>query len=295
MIRINKIMKKDFQNFINTLKNSIKTWDYFVNWDKVFANSSELEIILNKLNYLLGKEDLKTEFKKLYEGNPDIVKAFPVLLAVREKQLEIFTLANGSSEFFNFTNIEKENGSFEKYYAFLEKTGLINLFQKEGMKSLVDYVIGVEVGLDSNGRKNRGGTLMEKITESHISKLCSEKGLEYLPQARSTGIKSKWGVDVKVDKSERSFDFAVYNPENKKIKLIEVNFYNGGGSKLKAVCGEFKDLYRELKKQNIDFIWITDGLGWNTTKRPLEETYNNNDYVFNLSMIEDGILSKLEW
>ena len=105
MIRINKIMKKDFQNFINTLKNSIKTWDYFVNWDKVFANSSELEIILNKLNYLLGKEDLKTEFKRLYESNPDIVKAFPVLLAVREKQLEIFTLADGSSEFFNLTNI----------------------------------------------------------------------------------------------------------------------------------------------------------------------------------------------
>ena len=288
-------MQKDFNNFISTLKNSIKTWDYFVNWEKVFANSSELEIILNKLNYLLGKEDLKTEFKRLYESNPDIVKAFPVLLAVRDKKLEIFTLADGSSEFFNFTNIEKEHGGCEKCYAFFEKTGLVNLFQKEGMKSLVDYVIGVEVGLGSNGRKNRGGTLMEKISESHISKLCSEKGLEYLPQARSTEIKSKWGVDVKVDKSERRFDFAVYNPENKKIKLIEVNFYNGDGSKLKAVCGEFKSLYNELKEQDIDFIWITDGLGWITTKRPLEETYNNNKYIFNLSMLENDILSKLKW
>lgn len=288
-------MQKDFNNFISTLKNSIKTWDYFVNWEKVFANSSELEIILNKLNYLLGKDDLKIEFRRLYDSNPDVVKALPVLLAVREKQLEIFTLADGNSEFFNFSTDEKKEDSFERYYIFLEKTGLINLFQKEGIKNLVDYVIGVEVGLDSNGRKNRGGMLMEKIVEAHISKLCAENGFEYLPQARSTEIRSRWGVEVKVNKSERSFDFAVYNPNNRKIKLFEVNFYNGGGSKLKAVCGEFKELYRELKNQEIDFIWITDGLGWNTTKRPLEETYNNNEYVFNLQMIEQNVLEELEW
>lgn len=286
-------MKKDFKKLIDTLKNSIKTWEYFVNWNKVFSSSSEFEIILNKLNYLLGKEDFKTEFKKLYESNPDIVKALPVLLAVREKKLEIFELSDGSFEIFDFN--ELINYSFEKYFKFIEKTGLINLFKKDGIKNLVDYVIGVEVGLDSNGRKNRGGSLMEDIVEAHIKKMCLKNNFEYLPQARPTLIRSKWGVDVSINKSERSFDFAVYNPKNKKIKLFEVNFYNGGGSKLKAVCGEFKDLYRELKNQNIDFIWITDGLGWHTTKRPLEETYNNNDYVFNLSMIENNILEELEW
>lgn len=288
-------MQKDFDKLISTFKNSIKTWDYFVNWEKVFANSSELEITLNKLNYLLGKEDLKSEFKILYNSNLDIVKAFPVLLAVREKQLEIFSLDDGSSEFFNFGSKQEEGDDFEKYYAFLEKSGLINLFKKEGIKNLVDYVVGVEVGLDSNGRKNRGGKLMEKIVESHISKLCAQKGLEYIAQASATNIRSKWGIEVNIDKSERSFDFAVYNPNNKKIKLFEVNFYNGGGSKLKAVCGEFKSLYDELKRQDIDFVWITDGLGWNTTKRPLEETYNHNEYVFNLNMIEQGILEELNW
>lgn len=288
-------MKKDFNNLIETFKNSIKTWDYFVNWNKVFANSSELEIVLNKLNYLLGKEDLKTEFKRLYESNSDIVKAFPILLAVREKKLELFNLNDGGIEIFDFNDIQTGNDSFGKYFNFIEKTGLINLFKKDGIKNLVDYVIGVEVGLDSNGRKNRGGTLMEKIVESHISKLCIDNGFEYLSQARSTEIKSKWGVDVMVNKSERSFDFAVYNPNNKKIKLFEVNFYNGGGSKLKAVCGEFKSLYDELKAQDIDFVWITDGLGWYTTKRPLEETYNHNEYVFNLNMVEQGVLNKLSW
>lgn len=285
-------MNKDFNNLVATFKSSIKTWDYFVNWKKVFSNSSELEIILNKLNYLLGKENLKEEFKKLYNSNPDIIKALPVLLAVRESKLEIFDKATKNSEFFDFSG--KEAGA-EKYYEFLEKSGLASLFQKDGIKNLVDYVVGVEVGLDSNGRKNRGGTLMESIVESFVADFCKEKGFEYIAQARATAIKGKWGIDIIVDKSERSFDFAVFNPKNKKIKLFETNFYNGGGSKLKSVCGEFKSLYTELKKQDIDFIWVTDGLGWNTTKRPLEETYNHNDHVFNLSMLEDGILNKLNW
>jgi hypothetical protein len=285
-------MQKDFNNLITTFKSSIKTWDYFVNWKKVFANASDLEITLNKLNYLLGKENLKEEFKKLYSSNPDIIKALPVLLAVRENKLEVFDKITKNSEFFDFSGIEKNP---EKYYEFLEKSGLARLFQKDGVKNLVDYVMGVEVGLDSNGRKNRGGTLMEEIVESFIIELCNKNSFEYLSQARSTAIKSKWGVDVKVDKSERSFDFAIFNPKNKKVKLFEVNFYNGGGSKLKAVCGEFKSLHTELKEQNIDFIWITDGLGWFTTKRPLEETYNHNEYVFNLNMLEAGILDKLVW
>ncbi|MDD3002490.1 MAG: type II restriction endonuclease [Candidatus Shapirobacteria bacterium] len=285
-------MKKDFITLTDSFKSSIKTWDYFVNWKKVYSNKSELEITLNKLNYLLGKENLKEEFIKLYNSNPDIVRALPILLAVRESKLEIFDKERKDSEFFDFHKVED---SPNKYFIFIEKSGLAKLFQKDGVKNLVDYVMGVEVGLDSNGRKNRGGTLMEEIVESFVSDFCKKKGFEYLSQARATAIKKKWYLDIKVDKSERSFDFAIYNPANKKIKLIETNFYNGGGSKLKTVCGEFRNLYDELKEQNIDFIWITDGLGWHTTKRPLEETYNHNDYVFNLTMLEENVLDELIW
>ena len=136
---------------------------------------------------------------------------------------------------------------------------------------------------------------MEEVVESFVVEFCKNKNFEYISQARSSIIKSKWNIDVKIDKSERSFDFAIYNPTNKKIKLFETNFYNGGGSKLKAVCGEFKNLYTELKEQEIDFIWITDGMGWLTAKRPLEEVYNHNDYIFNLNMLENGILNELDW
>ena len=286
-------MSKTFTELVDGFKSSIKTWDYFVNWDKVSANATDLEISLNKLNYLLGKENLKDEFVKLYESNPDIVKALPVLLAVRENKLEIFDKVTKESEFFDFT--DGEDGA-EKYFEFLEKSGLARLFQKDGIKNLVDYVMGVEVGLDSNGRKNRGGTLMEEIVESYIKDFSAKRGFEYIAQARATDIKAKWDYEINVDKSERSFDFAVYNPQTKNIKLFETNFYNGGGTKLKAVCGEFRSLYDELTKQGIDFVWVTDGLGWQTTKRPLEETFNhNNGQVFNLNMLEDGVLEELNW
>jgi len=286
-------MQKNFEKLTSTFKSSIKTWDYLIDWNKVHTNSSELEIILNKLNYLLGKSDLKEEFFKLYEGNPDIVKAFPTLLAVREQKIEIYEPINRTTELFDFTEINLL--TVDKYYEFLEQSKLVQLFKDDGVKNLVDYVLGVEVGLDSNGRKNRGGTLMESIVEMHIKKFCLEAGYEYLSQANSNKIKEKWDFEVKINKSSRSFDFAIYNPVSKKLKLVETNFYNGGGSKLKAVCGEFKGLHDELEKQDIDFIWITDGLGWQTTKRPLEETYNHNKYIFNLSMLESSVLSALEW
>jgi len=285
-------MQKDFDKLIETFRDSIKTWDYFVNWEKVFSSKEELEIILNKLNYLLGKEDLKKEFKKLYDSNPDIVKALPILLAVREKEIELFDNETKKSEFFNFLKLDND---FEKYYKFLENTGLVKLFQKDGIKNLVDYVLGVEVGLDSNGRKNRGGKIMEKIVESFIKDFSKKNNLEYLSQVTPSIIKKNWGVDIKINKSERSFDFAIYNKSNGKIKIIETNFYNGGGSKLKAVCGEFKSLHKEIVKQGVDFIWITDGNGWKTAKKPLEEVYNHNKYIFNLNMLENNIFNEIDW
>ena len=289
-------MKKDFTKFIDTLKNSIKTWEYFINWEKVFENKAEYEITLNKLNYLLGKEDLEKEFENLFKSNSEIVKALPVLLAIRESKLEIFDIDTRDTEFFDFSSeINYSVDNVKKYFKFIKNSGLYKLFKEDGIKNLVDYVFGVEVGLDSNGRKNRGGKIMEGIVEIFVKDFCEEKGFKYLTQANAQKIRSEFGITVDVDKSSRSFDFAIFNPKTNNLKLIEANFYNGGGSKLKAVCGEFITLFNELKRQDIDFIWVTDGLGWQTTKRPLEETYNHNEYVFNLNMLENNILNELEW
>lgn len=285
-------MQKDFNHLVSTFRSSIKTWGYFVNWHKVFANRAELEITLNKLNYLLGKENLREEFYRLFALNPDIVKAFPALIAVRDSKIEVFDKATKDTEIFDFS---RGLDSADKYYSFLEETRLTRLFKSGGIKNLVDYVTGIEVGLDSNGRKNRGGFLMEDIVGTFLSDYCRQNEFECLAQARPSIIKAQWGIDVKINKSERSFDFAIFNPTTRNLKLFETNFYNGGGSKLKSVCGEFKGLNDELKTQNIDLIWITDGLGWHTAKRPLEEAYNHNNYIFNLDMLENGALDRLIW
>jgi len=236
--------------------------------------------------------NLKEEFKVLYSSNKDIVKALPILLAVREYKLEIYDKETKNSDFFDFSGNE---GNPEKYFEFIEKSGLSVLFQNEGIKNLVDYVMGVEVGLDSNGRKNRGGTLMEEIVKSFIHNFCVSNGFEFQSHANANAIKKKWGINVNVVKSSRSFDFVIFNPKSNKIKLLETNFYNGDGSKLKSVCGEFRSLFTELKAQNIDFIWVTDGLGWRKAEKPLEEAYNHNEYIFNLSMLENDVLNELVW
>lgn len=285
-------MNKNFDYLFSTFKSSIKTYDYFVNWSKVFRNRSEFEITLNKLNYLLGKDDLRKEFINLCIAEPDIVRALPILLAVRDSKLEIYDKTSRESEFYDFLIANKTP---EEYYIFLEKSGLTSLFKTDGVKNLVDYTMGVEVGLDSNGRKNRGGALMEEIVEIFVSDFCKENNYEYIAQATPKKIEKMWNVNIRMNKSQRSFDFAICNPVTNKIKLIEVNFYNGGGSKLKSVCGEFRNLYDELNIQNVDFIWITDGLGWHSAKRPLEDTFNHNKYLFNLTMLEEGALNSLKW
>lgn len=285
-------MEEKFNELIDTFKSAIKTWDYFVNWAKVNANCKNIEIQLNKLNYLLGKENFRDELRVLLNDSPDIVKAFPILLAVRERKLSVIDRDDKSVEEFDFGH----DMNVDKAMRFLEKSKLVELFKTDGIKNLVDYVKGVEVGLDSNGRKNRGGTLMEELVEESVADFCDKNGFKYISQATAGKIASEFGVSVAVDKSSRRFDFAIYNPMDGKLRLVETNFYNGGGSKLKAVCGEFKALNDELSNQGIELIWITDGLGWHTARLPLEETFNHNDgRVYNLSMLENGVLNTLVW
>lgn len=151
-------------------------------------------------------------------------------------------------------------------------------------------MIGVEAGLDSDGRKNRGGHAMEDIVEAFIADLCNKKKYRYLKEANSEKIKQEFGYDVPVDKSSRRYDFVIDN--GKELYIVETNFYGGGGSKLKSTAGEYRNLFDVLSGK-YKFIWITDGHGWKTTARPLRETFDHNDYLFNLTMLEKGILEFL--
>ena len=289
-----KSNKETFQYLISNLKDSNTYWDYFVNWTKVFGNIRDVELNLNILNYLIGKKDFDKEFRYLLKKHPSVNSVIPVLLACRDKNFNILTKYTGDGlqyDSFTFKDSSVDDAQIEKALGFVKGTGLISIFKEEKIKNVVDYVTGVEVGLDSNGRKNRGGTTMENIVEVFIKKICDDNEFEYIRGATSRKIKAKFNKDVPVDKSSRIYDFAIYN--NKQIYLVETNFYGGGGSKLKSTAGEYKSLYAFLSKAGVPFIWITDGQGWRTTERPLEETFNHIDYLFNLSMLEQGILSEI--
>ncbi len=293
------MMNRSFIELKNTLQESIFTWDYFTDFDKVKLNVKKVEKELNILNYLIGKKDIEKEFIQLIEEYPNIRKALPLLIAVRKDKLketpiitDIDTLIPENKQFIFFDEINQNIK--DELLIFFNESGLKNIFVNEYIKNLVDYCFGVEVGFDTNARKNRTGTLMENLVARFLEDFCRENStFSYIEQATQKRIKECFNYDIVIDKNSRRFDFALYNRTSKKIYLIEVNYYSGGGSKLKATAGEYQYLFDFLKTQNIDFIWITDGKGWLTALNPLEETFNHNDYVINLQMLKDDILKDI--
>ena len=282
--------------FLSSLSITNRTPEYYVNWDKVERETKKFELELNTLNYLIGKENIFDETLKLFKMQPNLIKVIPSLIASRDKVLDILSIDDNddmSFERLDFSKIDTER--IEDYVIFAEDSGLLDFLQKKANRSLVDYVYGVEAGLDSNARKNRSGTTMEGILERHVSKLASELGLEWKAQATAAYIKEKWNVEVPVDKSERRFDVAVYSAKNNKLWLIETNYYGGGGSKLKAVAGEFTELSQFVvqSKDDVEFVWVTDGQGWKTAHLPLSEAFGHIVNVFNLNMLKNNYLHDL--
>lgn len=278
--------------FIKTLSLSNKTPNYFINWEKVVKNTKEFELELNTLNYLVGKENIVIEAKKLFKKQPQLLRAIPLLIAERNKKIIILDLKEFIMGYksLDFNNINEDD--IDLYVDFCESIGLLDFIKNHANKSLVDYVYGVETGLDSNGRKNRSGTNMETIIEDYISSISKELNLDYLAQAKAFQIHAKWGKNVPTDKANRSFDLAIYNKSIDKLFLLETNYYNGGGSKLKSVCGEFMNLNRLISEdESIDFIWVTDGQGWKTALNPISEAMSEIKNILNLHMIfSDGLL-----
>lgn len=286
-----------FDSFKGSLRPSLKLWDYFVNWDKVFRNTREIEMHLNLWNYLLGKDNFDSEFDALLSEHPQIVKALPSLVVRDGKGSSKFSIIENINDLsaaeveFDFSQPASTPALRQSALLFVKESGLVSLFATDGVKNLVDYVLGVEAGVDSNARKNRSGTSMETVVSEYLKGFTSQNNLEYISQATPSAIKAKWGFDIPVDKSSRRFDFAISN--GRKLVLIEVNFYGGGGSKLKATAGEYIGLGELLDIPNVDFVWVTDGQGWLTTLLPMRAAYEKLDYVWNLDWLGRDFLSDL--
>lgn len=286
-----------FKALHSTFQDSIFTWTYFTDFDKVKNNIEAVAKELNLLNYLIGKSDVETEFLNLIREYPKVRRVLPLLIAVRIEKLKNMPIITNMESLISRDKsyiFDSEQIDEEELIIFFRHSGLKNIFQDRNVKNLVDYCFGVEVGMDTNARKNRTGKLMENLVREYLSLFCREhRYFHLIEQATSEKIKSFFGLNIRVDKSDRRFDFALFNEQTKQIFLIEVNYYSSSGSKLKATAGEYKQLNDFLKEQNVTLIWITDGQGWSTALHALEETFNHNDYVINISMLQNGILSKI--
>lgn len=285
------IMKRDFDTWQSGFRNSIADYNYYVDFKKVYKNIDEIKVELNILNSLIGSKNIEDEFEALIKKYPEVLKCIPLLLAVRANEI----YAGDDEGYFTY-NFKDTNLPPEQYKIFMKKTGLFDLLEKHIINNLVDYATGVETGLDSNGRKNRGGSLMERLVESFIVKAGFIKGKSYFKEMYIHEITEKWGINLSAisnrGKTEKRFDFVVKTQSM--IYGIETNFYNTSGSKLNETARSYKTLASESNTiDGFTFVWITDGKGWEQARHNLEETFDVMDHIYNIHDMENGILRKI--
>jgi len=284
-----------FAYLLSTLMPAVFTWDYFVDWTKVSAHVEDLEIDLNLLNSALGKPDYKNLILRLALEYPRVTAAFPILLACRDVKYRVLDDPRrpGSAVLYDFSHaVHATEQEVKAAVEFLDKSGALQAFQDRSTKNLVDYVTGVEVGLDTNARKNRSGNMMEGMVDNLVAAACGRLGLEYIPHATRKRILSLWHIEVPVDKTKRIFDFAIRN--GRVLHLLEVNYYHDGGTKLKSTAGEYIQLQQLLSRSpQLHFIWLTDGPGWLQTAAGLREAFDANDFIFNLHIAAAGALDEV--
>ena len=278
---------RDFNEWISKFKESIADYKYYIDFEKVYNNCNAIKIELNILNSLIGSKNIEEDFKNLIRKYPEVLKAIPILLAKRES--EIYCQDDKGGKLYRFNKV---SSSEEEYVYFMQETGLFDLLGKKHIKDLVDYITGVEVGLDSNARKNRGGHLMEDLIESYLIKA----NVNYYKEMYLVDIEKKWGIDLSAisnsGKSAKRFDFVVKTDSC--IYAIECNFYSSGGSKLNETARSYKMIAVEAKDiDGFKFVWFTDGLGWFSARKNLEETFDVLENLYSINDLENGILEKI--
>ena len=284
-------MNRNFNEWLSKFKSSISDYTYYVDFEKIYKNVDKIKIELNILNSLIGSKNIEEEFKNILIKYPETLECIPVLLAIRSN--EIFVKDEINEYLFKF---DKMVYSISDYVRFMKESGLFDLLQNHIINNLHDYVLGIEVGLDSNGRKNRGGHLMEDLVENYIAKAGFVKGKNYFKEMYLKDIERRWNLDLRSmsgnNVSTKRFDFVIKT--NSQVYVIEANFYTGSGSKLNETARSYKMLAQESKKvKDVTFIWITDGIGWNNARKNLEETFNVLDTMYNINDLENGVLEKL--
>ena len=288
---------RDFSKWLSGFRDSIADYGYYIDFEKVHRNVDNIKVELNILNSLIGSRNIEVDFENLMKKYPEVLKCIPLLLAVRANEIYCQDENGGHLFQFNFRKYPPNSHvHYERYKYFMRETGLFDLLENHIVNNLVDYATGVETGLDSNGRKNRGGHLMEDLVESFIKKAGFIKDKTYFKEMYIHQITAKWGIDLSAisnqGKMEKRFDFVVKTPTM--IYGIETNFYSGGGSKLNETARSYKTLALETDTINgFTFVWFTDGKGWTNARNNLEETFDVMEHIYNIKDLENSIITEV--
>ena len=282
---------RNFDEWLSKFRPSISSYDYYIDFEKVVRNVDEIKVELNILNSLIGSKSIEEDFEKIVTKYPETLQCIPLLLAVRGN--EIYAQDEEGAFLYNF---KKMNYSVEQYKVFMRKTGLFDMIANHLVNNLVDYALGIETGLDSNGRKNRGGHQMEDLVEKYIKAAGFVKDVSYFKEMYIKDIEAKWGLDLSSlssdGKSTKRFDFVV-KTENM-VYGIETNFYTGGGSKLNETARSYELLSQHADAINgFTFVWFTDGIGWKSARGNLRETFEVMDTIYSIDDMEKGVMEKI--
>jgi len=289
--------KEIVEKFYNTLRITNRSFDFFVNWTKVISYLKEYKIELNILNTLIHDNDFETTLRKILSNYPNVLPIIPLLIAYRKTNFSV--ISNFSSDIienynFDFRERNLQLEEIEEIINFFKETGLENFFINIANKSIPDYYVGVEVGLDSHARKNRSGKVMENVIFEAL-KVVNRKtknSFGIITQKKYKFLESKYGYKIPKALSDRQADFLLIK-NNQKIIAIETNFYSDTGSKPQEIVNSYIQRQNELKKIGIDFIWITDGFGWKKQKNQMNLAFERLDYVLNINFIKKGLLEEI--
>ena len=283
-------MKRNFKEWFSTFTDSIATYEYYTDFNTVYKNIDKIKVELNIMNSLVGSKNIENDFDNLFKRYPEIKKCLPLLIAVREKEIKV--VDDGEKLKYNFTNID----DIVLLKRFMRKTGLFDLISNHLVNNLVDYATGVEVGLGSNGRKNRGGHLMEDVLQGFIEKEGFVLNQTYFKEMYLKDIENKWNIDLSslsnLGKVAKRFDYVVKTDNC--IYAFETNFYSSSGSKLNETARSYKMIAEESKNiKGFAFVWVTDGLGWVDARNNLEETFDVMDNLYNIKDLSNGKLKEI--
>lgn len=267
---------KDFDKFMSQLQETNQTLDFFCDFNKISQNVEDIKLSLCMLNSLIGSTDMRKSVETIWNRDKSAFNVMDILIAVRSEGKK--KVLDNSGHCVVLDSLFK---SVDGVMEFLDDTGLTEIFQSKKINNLVDYVFGIETGLDTNARKNRSGHVMESM----VARIFDNAGVAYRQEVYS----SEWpDITHVLGDDEKRFDFVIET--NEKTYLIEVNFYSGGGSKLNEVARSYSDIAPKINSvPNFEFVWITDGIGWKSARNKLQEAYSIIPSIYNLTDIGEFI------